>query len=51
MIDAFRRGNESTAPWHRRWLARWDDETPAHDIASDKQPSGGLAGLARSKID
>jgi hypothetical protein len=35
MTEKTQPANESTAPWHGRYLARWGDETPLYEAVTD----------------
>lgn len=48
MTDESRRDDESTEPWHGRYLARWGDETPLYEAVTDAVST--VTGDARSAV-
>jgi hypothetical protein len=48
MTNKSRPADESTAPWHGRYLARWDNETSLYEAVTDAVST--VTGDARSAV-
>jgi hypothetical protein len=48
MTDESRPADESTVPWHGRYLARWGDETPLYEAVTGAVST--VTGDARSAV-
>lgn len=48
MTDESRHADESTAPWHGRYLARWGKETPLYEAVTDAVST--VTGETRSAV-